>query len=276
MVGEFKCHKHPSTEKLGQKSDNVHHYRFDRISDLLLIPTGFLHIPEHIYIMVYLYKFIGAYLSWEEIYRRALWSQMCEFVCTKKSILYGIALVLLIVVALLLPISCIHRTTIQQNVTEEYCSQTLGRVQHSLAHLFHSVSFLTYGVVVLTRCLMVLFTVMVGVMWRRIKPTNKDLDEVKSGSCQRCLDNATTRTLNRTLSEDWVAICCRHSECLTEYVAIKQKVIPIYKIFRSFFVLQWIIHLFGLLSHAGHLMSCLLYTSPSPRDATLSRMPSSA
>ena len=25
-----------------------------------------------------------------------------------------------------------------------------------------------------------------------------------------------------------------------------------------------------------HLISCLLYTSPSPRDATLSRMPSSA
>ena len=25
-----------------------------------------------------------------------------------------------------------------------------------------------------------------------------------------------------------------------------------------------------------HIMSCLLYTSPSPRDATLSRMPSSA
>ena len=26
----------------------------------------------------------------------------------------------------------------------------------------------------------------------------------------------------------------------------------------------------------GHLYICLLYTSPSPRDATLSRMPSSA
>ena len=30
---------------------------------------------------------------------------------------------------------------------------------------------------------------------------------------------------------------------------------------------------FGL---AGNLNNCLLYTSPSPRDATLSRMPSSA
>ena len=29
-------------------------------------------------------------------------------------------------------------------------------------------------------------------------------------------------------------------------------------------------------SNAGGLGTCLLYTSPSPRDATLSRMPSSA
>ena len=30
------------------------------------------------------------------------------------------------------------------------------------------------------------------------------------------------------------------------------------------------------LSKEGHLYSCLLYTSPSPRDRSLSRMPSSA
>ena len=28
--------------------------------------------------------------------------------------------------------------------------------------------------------------------------------------------------------------------------------------------------------HDGHYTFCLVYTSPSPRDATLSRMPSSA
>ena len=31
-----------------------------------------------------------------------------------------------------------------------------------------------------------------------------------------------------------------------------------------------------LLTRGGWFMACLLYTSPSPRDATLSRMPSSA
>ena len=35
-------------------------------------------------------------------------------------------------------------------------------------------------------------------------------------------------------------------------------------------------NLFGRLFPAKHYDPCLLYTSPSPRDATLSRMPSSA
>ena len=32
----------------------------------------------------------------------------------------------------------------------------------------------------------------------------------------------------------------------------------------------------GNIDEGWHVYSCLLYTSPSPRDATLSRMPSSA
>ena len=32
----------------------------------------------------------------------------------------------------------------------------------------------------------------------------------------------------------------------------------------------------GIIAHLDNIQGCLLYTSPSPRDATLSRMPSSA
>ena len=38
----------------------------------------------------------------------------------------------------------------------------------------------------------------------------------------------------------------------------------------------WISQIFWLILTFGLLFICLLYTSPSPRDATLSRMPSSA
>ena len=39
---------------------------------------------------------------------------------------------------------------------------------------------------------------------------------------------------------------------------------------------QMIFNISQLVSYMSHCMTCLLYTSPSPRDATLSRMPSSA
>ena len=39
---------------------------------------------------------------------------------------------------------------------------------------------------------------------------------------------------------------------------------------------EWSLTLTGQLERKHSIESCLLYTSPSPRDATLSRMPSSA
>ena len=38
---------------------------------------------------------------------------------------------------------------------------------------------------------------------------------------------------------------------------------------------KWLVNIGDTVS-AGDILACLLYTSPSPRDATLSRMPSSA
>ena len=248
VIGEFQCQK-PS-DNFHPEQHDVRHYHFDRLSDILLIPTGFLHMPEHIYLMVFLYKFIGVYINWEPDYKKELWPEMKEFVCNKKKIphllLYGVILVMMLSVALLLPPMCIARVYVQRNITEEYCSKKLVFVQRSLSHAFHGVSFFTNGAVALTRWLMVFFTIMVGVMWRRVKPS---LDHQ-----QRRSTFSKVITKNATESEDWKAVCCRHTDYIIEYMAIKEKVFPIYKIFRSFFVLQWIIHLFGLFCHIAHLV----------------------
>ena len=293
----------------------MRHYDFDRLSDILLIPTGFLHIPEHIYLMVFLYKFIGVYINWEPHYKKELWSEMRKFVCMKKKtlriLLNGIVLMLMLLVALLLPPICIIRLHVQRNVTEEYCSKKLAFVQHSLTHTFHGVSFFTNTVVALTRWLMVFFTVMVGVMWRRVKPSRKDhhrqtqekrfskaltnsinysavnqVATLSPGSPppqeprheanpqergheansqepgheddktnpQESGHNANDQDHQQHNTNDWEAVCCRQTQYIIEYMAIKEKVFPIYKIFRSFFVLQWIIHLFGLFCHIAHLV----------------------
>ena len=52
---------------------------------------------------------------------------------------------------------------------------------------------------------------------------------------------------------------------LINFPVFLEKIIPVYKDENWF-----------LVAEAGQAIPCLLYTSPSPRDATLSRMPSSA
>ena len=82
-VGEFLCNK-PSLNSVSSNStDDI---LFNRLSDILVIPVGFLHIPEHIYLIFYLYKFLVDYYSnsWEEGYKEAVKNKMTKFVSSKR------------------------------------------------------------------------------------------------------------------------------------------------------------------------------------------------
>ena len=191
ILGEWRCRK-PSVDFFPGLHKEMKHYHFDRFSDIMFTFTGFLHIPEHIYLLVYLYKFIGVYFNWEKGYKKEIWSEMKTFMWRSKpseekrqhnkinimravrALLNGTVLVLMLSVALLLPSVSIARIHIQGNTTEEYCSERLAFIQRSLTYSFHGVSFFTNTVVALTRLLMVFFTIMIGVMWRRVKPSTKD------------------------------------------------------------------------------------------------------
>jgi hypothetical protein len=317
---KWRCHKPSINFYPGEMSD--HH--FDRFSDILLTFIGFLHIPEHIYLTVYLYKFIEVYINWEESYRKDIRSEMISFVCHKSKkknvqrvrghqsdikkftkmprvLLNGIVLMLMLSVALTLPSMSIANLHIHRNTTEEHCNEKLAFVQHSLMYAFHGMSFFTNTVVALTRCLMVFFTVMIGVMWRRVEPRSEDCNSQRNCFSKALNDGINLMDLadNRAASDssprvsecetnpqqsgrindpqepeheaeinlqelaidqytphkvDWEAVCCRHSRHIVDYNARKKNVFPIYKIFQSFFVLQWIIHLAGLFCHIANLL----------------------
>ena len=245
IIGEFLCHKPSINGVLLNYTDDVY---FDRLSDILLIPVGFLHIPEHLYLLIYLYKFLQSYKTWKDNYKRAVQMQMREFVRTKKgrSYIYMLVIGLFMLVGLGLPPLCIARVYYEIDDTQiEQCSSKFALTTKVLTHTYHVTSFFTNGVVVIVRAVMILFTVMIGVMWRRVKPQMDSNDEQTMAS-----------SAGPALSDDenFKAVCGRHREYLNEYATITKHVTPIYKIFRSFFVLQWIIHLFGLFSHIAHLL----------------------
>jgi hypothetical protein len=255
IIGEFLCHKPSINGVLLNYTDDVY---FDRLSDILLIPVGFLHVPEHLYFFIYLYKFLQSYKKWKECYRRALQIKMNTFVCAKKSrsYIYVLVIVLFMLVGFGLPPLCIARVYYENSgVQVEQCSSKFALTTRILTHTYHTTSFLTNGVVVIVRAVMILFTVLVGVMWRRVKPQMDQDDNIDVDSERSNHESANAATvLILSKDENFKVVCERHRKYLNEYAAIAKYVTPIYKIFRSFFVLQWIIHLFGLFSHIAHLI----------------------
>ena len=71
-------------------------------------------------------------------------------------------------VALVLPsisINQSHKLDEESMATNKKCTELVESVLISLDYIYHGLSFITNIIIVLVRCLMILFTVMVGVVW---------------------------------------------------------------------------------------------------------------
>ena len=241
-VGEFLCNK-PSLNSL--PSNSTSDVYFDRLSDILVIPVGFLHIPEHIFLLCYLYKFLKSFKNWNRLYKKAIRIKMKDFVSSKwgRAFFYVLIVTVFMVIGIGLPPICIVRLYAEKDSSIEHCSRELDMITRALTHIFHFSSLFTNIVIVLVRLLMITFTIMVGVMWREVKPEADPTNEEQEIGNQHC-----------PLSNAFAKVCKKHTKHMLEYTLITKKVGVVYRIFRSFFVLQWIIHLFGLFCHIAHLL----------------------
>ena len=129
--------------------------------------------------------------------------------------------------------------------------------------------------------LMIFFTIVVGAIWKWPKPaTNQqetataiargesqvttpaiapggdpeNVPDRVAGEIQEMHSEAQTNTLAIAPSKEINEVCERHKETINKYIANTVKVKPIYKIFRSYFVLHWIIHVFRLSFHIAKLV----------------------
>ena len=82
--------------------------------------------------------------------------------------------------------------------------------------------------------------VMVGLVWKSKKVDDRQV--------------LNTNGSNLDLLEIFQKVCTTHQKYLEEYETKLGLIKQIYKIFRSFFVFQWIVHLFGLFFHISHLI----------------------
>ena len=224
-VSEFKCHK-PSLDSLPSNATDI---AFDHLFDILLIIVELLHIPELIYLLIYLFRLTKDDEIWGKLPMR---KEMKEFVGKKKikSTFFTLVLGIFVLVALILPPICIYRSyEIDEEPTDEQCSEMLASVLVNLDHVYHGASFITNIIIVLVRYLMIYFTVMIGAIWKKNSP------DVNSQNGQQPQEHQGEQLLFKNLKD----VCKKHKDCLDQYQStIENEVIPIYKIFRSFFVFQ--------------------------------------
>ena len=105
IIGEFLSHK-SSINCVLLNSTSTDDVFLDRLSNILLISVGFLHITEHLYLLLYLYKFLQSYYKkWKDHCERAVQMQMREFVHTRKgrSCIYVLVMMFFMLVGLGLP-----------------------------------------------------------------------------------------------------------------------------------------------------------------------------
>ena len=215
VLGEFKCHK-PSLDSLPSQF-NVTNIGFDKLYDILLTIMEFLHIPEYGLLTYYLFQFIIKYkcLNGPPAFR-----DFMEIEKMIKLILIVLVGIIFIALAILLPILklvFIYKLQIEISPHEQ-CDQSIGYVIIILDCTYHVISIINKIFIVLVRLMMMYFTLMIRCIWKT------------EGSNEQ---NASSPQYSNQDKYDIVT--------------------SIYKIFRSFFAFQLIIHLFGLIFHLAHL-----------------------
>ena len=288
-VGEFLCNK-PSLN--GIPSNLSGDIYFDRLSDILLTPVGFLHVPEYIYFFAFLYKYLKVWKGYDESDKKIIKKDMGHLCCKKKRrcCCYIFTGTIFAVIAIALPPVCVARTYIDESSPnlDEHCSQMFALATIILTHTYHVTALFINLMVVLARVVMIVFTVMIGAIWMYPEagdrngtsatsngdgnstsannigggsgiPTNSNGDRGNSITSANNIagDRNGTNSIGDgsiELKQALTNVYREHKKRLDDYKEKNKKVVPIHKIFRSFFVLQWIIHLFGLFLHIAHLL----------------------
>lgn len=234
--------------------------KFDRFFDILLILVEYLHVLEQIYLLTYLFKFLKEYkLRWN---KRDLQNKITFFVSKSKksysrAAFFKIITTLFMVTAIAIPpIEFLRTYNYKHTFLDERCGRYVGMLNLSVTYANHGMSLFTNLITVLVCLLMIFFTIVIGAIWkwsdddespcRPVNDSDQKADTLPKNSSSG--ENSTNISRN-ALYEDLKMVCKKRKESLDKYTVKTEMVKPIYKIFRSFFVIHWIIQVFSLSFH---------------------------
>lgn len=200
-----------------------------RLSVIMMIIITILQWPAHGYLLYYLYRFFAQeYPKWQQENLvdegRYKWSSfVCRQRCKGTLVILSLS-VLTIASVLIISGDIIKLARERVSLSCKYPPYLLYAHQ-IVTYIYYGTTFFTYMLEVAERYLMVCFTAFIGALWH-------DGYERKKHSN------------NEQTTKDYVK----------EFNKIVDCVKPIYKIFRSFFVFQWLVHVYLLFTQLVHLL----------------------
>ena len=212
-----------------------------RLSIIMMIIITILQWPAHGYLLYYLYRFFAQkYPEWQQANLveegKHKWT---SFICRRrrKGTLVILSLSVLTIASVLTISGDIIKLAGEQVSLNCKYPPSLLYAYQIFTYVYYGTTFFTYMLEVAERYLMVCFTAFVGAMWHDGYETKKKEME------QAAPNNPNNGELQQTTNG-----------YVDEFNKIVGCVKPIYKIFRSFFVFQWLVHVYLLFAHLVHLL----------------------
>ncbi len=214
-----------------------------RLSVIMMIIITVLQWPAHGYLLYYLYRFFAQkYPAWQQanivVEGRHKWT---SFVCRQycKGVLVVLSLSVLTIASVLTISGDIEKLAKEQVFLScEYPPPSLY-ARRILTYVYYATTFFTYTLEVAERYLMVCFTAFIGAMWHDGYEARKNEMEPAPPNHQNNERLQQQQTTNGYVDEfNKIADCVK----------------LVYKIFRSFFVFQWLVHVYLLFTQLVHLL----------------------
>ena len=230
---------------------SLKHQKYFRLSHILYMFCNILTWFQYGYLFYGGYYFLRTASTWSCKFHESLLCHTQKFML-KKRIKLAVAFfcfALLTLSSLVPPILGI----VAAMPVKQDCQQTITT---AFVYAYHSSIFLTNTLAILVQMLMACFAVMCGAIWIAVPADDFDDFDADKRDIQVSLDKREDHR-----NKDWEKAGTEYFNCIADYEARLTKVRSIYKIFRSWFMIQWVTHLFLIFINLTYLLRPWLHNT---------------
>ena len=243
------------------------HYR---LTDIIYGLLSALHWLEYALIMYGFYSFFCRASKWEDKFKKQLRKKVASHIGKKRRLSSFVTLVVLLLffgISLVNPaLSIIHaHGKACDHQADLHCSawnQSIFRI----IVIYQAFTIIAHVHISLIRFTMAIAVAVVNVIWfdkelhSHVEPlafTNLQVVPPVPGNG---VEGSETSASDHHKAE-WEIASQTHYECLDSYNKRREKIVPILDIYQQWFVVQWVIYYFGLLTDLTHLLKPLIARS---------------